>query len=139
MTCLEPHWRGPYQVVLTTTTAVKCAGLPNWIHASHTKRVVCVQEHEEVLLRAPTTAKQVAVPESEKEPEEAELEQEIVEDGPITPVRDVSEELQEGAEESISTDTAGEPSSAEVLPEADGAEKETVQVPDQEGERVETV
>ncbi|KAJ1154095.1 hypothetical protein NDU88_006851 [Pleurodeles waltl] len=64
-TCLEQRWKGPYQVVLTTTTAVKCAGLPNWIHASHTKRVVSPQEHEEVLLSAPTAAKQVAIPEPE--------------------------------------------------------------------------
>ncbi|KAJ1202960.1 hypothetical protein NDU88_006755 [Pleurodeles waltl] len=51
--------------------------------------------------------------------------------------RDKSEELQKGAEESISTDIAGEPSSAEVFPEADGAGKQTGQVPEQEGERVE--
>ncbi|KAJ1202363.1 hypothetical protein NDU88_006163 [Pleurodeles waltl] len=56
-TCLESRWKGPYQVVLTTMTAVKCTELPNWIHTSHTKRVVCPQEHEEVLLKAPTTAK----------------------------------------------------------------------------------
>ncbi|KAJ1156319.1 hypothetical protein NDU88_009043 [Pleurodeles waltl] len=53
-------------------------------------------------------------------------------------VKDKSEELQKGAEESISTDTAGQPSTAGVLPEADGAEKQTEQVPDKEGERVET-
>ncbi|KAJ1126738.1 hypothetical protein NDU88_005144 [Pleurodeles waltl] len=136
-TCLEPRWRGPYQVVLTTMTAVKCAGLPNWIHASHTKRVVCPQDHEEALLRAPTTAKQVAAPEPEKEPRETEVEPELVEDGSITTVTDESEELQEGSEECISTDIAEEPSSTEILPEADGAEKQTDQVPDQEGERVE--
>ncbi|KAJ1206037.1 hypothetical protein NDU88_001452 [Pleurodeles waltl] len=124
-TCLEPRWRGPYQVVLTTTTAGKCAGCLNWIHASHTKRVVCPPDHEEALLKAPTTAKQVAAPEPEKEPIEPEVEPELVEDGSVTPVKDESEELQEGSEESISTDTAGEPSTAEVLPEADGAEKQT--------------
>ena len=36
--CLEPRWRGPFQVLLITNTAVKCAGLPNWIHAAHIKR-----------------------------------------------------------------------------------------------------
>ncbi|KAJ1154182.1 hypothetical protein NDU88_006936 [Pleurodeles waltl] len=138
-TCLELRWRGPYQVVLTTMTAVKCAGLPNWIHVSHTKRVVCPPDHEEVLLTAAgTTGKQIAAPEPEKEPTEPEFEPELVEDGSITPVRDESEELQEGVQEPISMDTAGEPSSAEVHPEADGAEKQTEQVPNQEGERVET-
>ncbi|KAJ1216452.1 hypothetical protein NDU88_004054 [Pleurodeles waltl] len=102
------------------------------------KKVVCPQDHEEVLLRAPTTAKQVAAPELEKEPREPEIEQELVEDGSITPVRDEGEELQEGAEESISTDTAGEPRAAGALPEADSVEKQTEQVPDQEGERVKT-
>ncbi|KAJ1144812.1 hypothetical protein NDU88_011107 [Pleurodeles waltl] len=137
-TCLELRWKGPYQVVLTTTTAVKCARLPNWIHVSYTKRVVCPPDHEEALLKAPTTGKQVVVPEPEKEPIELEVEPEPVEDGSITPVGDESEELKEGAEESISTDTAGEPSSAEVLPVVDGAEKQTEQVPDLEGERVDT-
>ncbi|KAJ1151803.1 hypothetical protein NDU88_004582 [Pleurodeles waltl] len=65
-TCLEPHWGGPSLVILKTMTAVKCAGLPNWIHASHTKRVVCPQNYEETLLKAPNTVKQVAVPEPEK-------------------------------------------------------------------------
>ncbi|KAJ1115653.1 hypothetical protein NDU88_003875 [Pleurodeles waltl] len=104
---------------------------------SHTKRVVCPQDHEEVLLKVPTTVKRVTAPESEKEPTEPEIEPELVEDGSITPVRDKSEEFQEGLQGPISTDIAREPSSAEVLPEADGAEKQSGQVLDQEGERVE--
>ncbi|KAJ1163931.1 hypothetical protein NDU88_004383 [Pleurodeles waltl] len=91
-TCLEPRWRGPYQVVLTTMTAVKCAGLPNWIHVSHTKRVVYPPDQEEPLLKAPTTVKQVTAPEPEKEQIEPEVEPELVEDGSITPVRDKGEE-----------------------------------------------
>ncbi|KAJ1124580.1 hypothetical protein NDU88_003030 [Pleurodeles waltl] len=93
--------------------------------------------HEEVLLRAPTTAKQVATREPEQEQAEPEVEPELVEDGSITPVRDESEELQDGVQEPTSTETAGEPSTEEVLPEADSAEKQTELVPDQEGERVE--
>ncbi|KAJ1117245.1 hypothetical protein NDU88_005445 [Pleurodeles waltl] len=69
---------------------------------------------------------------------EPEVEPELVEDGSITPVREEGEELQEGAQEPILTDTAGELSSAEVLPEADSAEKQTEQAPEQEGERAET-
>ena len=31
--CWEPWWRGPFQVLLTTNTAIKCQSMPNWIHA----------------------------------------------------------------------------------------------------------
>uniref|UniRef100_A0A8C3THR6 Murine leukemia virus integrase C-terminal domain-containing protein n=1 Tax=Chelydra serpentina TaxID=8475 RepID=A0A8C3THR6_CHESE len=34
-TSLEPRWRGPYQILLTTHTAVKCKGFTSWIHASN--------------------------------------------------------------------------------------------------------
>ncbi|KAJ1170742.1 hypothetical protein NDU88_002614 [Pleurodeles waltl] len=138
--------RRPYQVILTTTTAVKCAGIPNWIHVSHTKKVACPLDHEEALLRAPTTGKQVAAPETEKEQREPEVEPELVEDGSITCVRDKSKELQEGAsesiltdaaEESITTDTAGQPSAAGVLPEVVRSEKQIEQALDPDGEGVE--
>ncbi|KAJ1191990.1 hypothetical protein NDU88_001303 [Pleurodeles waltl] len=138
-TCLEPCWRGQYQVVLTTTTAVKYAGLPNWIHASHTKKVVSPQDHEEVLLRTPTAAKQIVLPEPEPEQVEPEVDPELAEEGSITPVRDEGAEIQETEREINKSDVTRDPCTGEVLTEAKSAEPQRDQVPEPEGERAETV
>ncbi|KAJ1091793.1 hypothetical protein NDU88_004908 [Pleurodeles waltl] len=96
MTCLEPRWKGPCQVVLMTTTAVKCAGIPNWIQTSHTKKVACPLDHEEALLRVPTTERDVSGLEVEQRG--TEIGSELVEDALVTPVRDEGGDLQESIE-----------------------------------------
>ena len=35
---LAPHWKGPYTIVPTTSTAVKVAGVTPWIHHMRMKR-----------------------------------------------------------------------------------------------------
>ncbi|KAJ1181682.1 hypothetical protein NDU88_006884 [Pleurodeles waltl] len=79
--CLEPRWKGPFQVILTTTTAVKCAVVPNWIHGSHTKRVTCPTEEEVEVLKSPVSDKRV--PGTETEQREPEGEQVEIEEGEI--------------------------------------------------------
>ncbi|KAJ1176592.1 hypothetical protein NDU88_001864 [Pleurodeles waltl] len=114
--------------------------LPNCLltqMARHTKRVVSTQDHEEVLLRAPTAAKQIVLPEPEPEQVEPELEPELAEDGSIIQMRDESAEAQETEQEN-NLGVTGEPSTGKVLSEANGDKAQGDQVPEPEGEKVET-
>ncbi|KAL6084130.1 hypothetical protein STEG23_032496 [Scotinomys teguina] len=44
---LEPRWKGPYTVLLTTPTALKVDGIAAWVHASHVKAAVRETESAE--------------------------------------------------------------------------------------------
>ena len=35
---LEPLWEGPYQVILSSPTAVKVPGIDSWVHHTRVKR-----------------------------------------------------------------------------------------------------
>ncbi|KAJ1119671.1 hypothetical protein NDU88_007856 [Pleurodeles waltl] len=130
--CLEPHWKGSYQVILTTTTAVKCAGIPNWIHASHTKKVMCPTDEQLELAKITATEKEVSGPESNQRG--TETEGEPVEDGLVN---QPANKIQKGDGEPISTEAPGGPTQREVLPEADGYRFEVEPLTDPEGKGVE--
>ncbi|KAJ1173672.1 hypothetical protein NDU88_005498 [Pleurodeles waltl] len=137
--CLEPRWKGPFQVILTTTTAVKCAGVPNWIHASHTKRVTCPTEEEVEALKSPVTDKRVPSTETgQREPggEQAEIEEGEIfsEEETADPFEEDrgeasgSDEDPEGDKEPATGEGAGEPDQRRAFPLADdtGKEKENL-------------
>ncbi|KAJ1203752.1 hypothetical protein NDU88_007533 [Pleurodeles waltl] len=126
-------WKGSYQVVLITTTHVKCARVPNWTHASHTRRVPCPLNNEEELLRVPTKSR--PTPELEMGEGESETESEQIASSTNAPVRNEGENLQES--DSEPTEVAGESSQRRALPEADGLERQTEKMTDPDGIGVE--
>ncbi|KAJ1099673.1 hypothetical protein NDU88_004772 [Pleurodeles waltl] len=137
--CLEPRWKGPFQVILTTTTAVKCAGVPNWIHASHTKRVTCPTEEEIEALKSSTADRKVPGTETErKEPEseqqEIETEEIFSEEDAVDPFEDNKEEASGGNKDPTSGEEAGEPNKRRAFPEADDTDKEGENLTDLLGE-----
>ncbi|KAJ1101152.1 hypothetical protein NDU88_006224 [Pleurodeles waltl] len=128
--CLEPHWKGPYQVILMNTTAVKCAGVPNCIHASHTKKVTCPVEEE--LENSGTATSRGEVSESEISQERSETTGEPAENSRVP---HTIREFERGDEVPISVEAAGEQRQGEVLPEADEYNSEPEYSIEQEGER----
>ncbi|KAJ1132166.1 hypothetical protein NDU88_010493 [Pleurodeles waltl] len=137
--CLEPRWKGPFQVILTTTTAVKCAGVPNWIHTSHTKRVTCPTEEEVEALKSPVTDKKA--PGTETGQREPGAEQAEIEEGEIFSEEETTDSFEEDQGEASGSDKdpegdkepetdegVGEPDQERAFPEADdtGKEKENL-------------
>ena len=63
---LKPHWKGPYLVLLTITTAVKVQGIATWIHASHVKSA-----HQEDTRHLPIGSPDVRKPVQPQDQQEA--------------------------------------------------------------------
>ncbi|KAJ1166917.1 hypothetical protein NDU88_007313 [Pleurodeles waltl] len=122
--CLEPRWKGPFQVILTTTTAVKCTGVPNWIHASHTKKVLCPTDEEVEALKLPVPDNKV--PSAETEQNRTRSEQAEIEEREIFSEDEATDSLGEDQGETSDNDEAAEgdkePEAAEGNKEPEAAE-----------------
>ncbi|KAJ1216171.1 hypothetical protein NDU88_003777 [Pleurodeles waltl] len=131
-TCLEPLWKGPYQVILTTTTAVKCAGVPNWIHASHTKKVTWPVEEELEVSGTTAPGREVSGPENSQEGTETAR-------GPTenSLVPQTVNEFERGDRVPISVEATRELNQGEVLPDVDRYGLELEPGTDQEEEEEE--
>ncbi|XP_077331006.1 protein NYNRIN-like [Lithobates pipiens] len=44
-TTLSPRWKGPFQIILVSPTAVKLKDYKYWVHGSHCKKTVAPKEH----------------------------------------------------------------------------------------------
>uniref|UniRef100_A0A7M4ER40 Murine leukemia virus integrase C-terminal domain-containing protein n=1 Tax=Crocodylus porosus TaxID=8502 RepID=A0A7M4ER40_CROPO len=62
--CLQPQWKGPFQALLTTPTAVKVAEVSAWVHTSHCKKVTAPMDWK-ASLTGDTSIKIQNVPVSE--------------------------------------------------------------------------
>ena len=44
-TTLSPKWKGPFQIIFVSPTAVKLKDYKCWVHGSHCKEVVALNKH----------------------------------------------------------------------------------------------
>jgi hypothetical protein len=46
---LQEKWRGPFKVVVTTSTAAKLAGFPSWVHVQNLKLAAPQKTYQSLL------------------------------------------------------------------------------------------
>ncbi|KAJ1169059.1 hypothetical protein NDU88_000966 [Pleurodeles waltl] len=107
-------------------------GVPNWIHASHTKKVTCPTDEELEVSSTTVPGREVSGPESSQEGTET-----AGEPTENNLVPQTVNEFERGDRVPISVESAGELSQGEVLPEVDGYGLELESVTDQEKEEEE--
>ncbi|KAJ1209268.1 hypothetical protein NDU88_004646 [Pleurodeles waltl] len=112
----------------------ECAGVPNWIHASHTKKVTCPTDEELEVSDSTVPEWEVSGPENSQEGTET-----AGEPTENSLVPQTVNESERGDNVPISVEAAGELNQGEVLPEADGYGLELEPVTDPEEEEGEIV